>query len=82
VWRHNPQAGEAPAIGSEYANTALKTAEAVVFIFVPRLANPDGGKISQRGVPVVGGNVPIFDMSAEDLREAIQSTKWTPSPEQ
>jgi hypothetical protein len=82
VWRHNPRAGEAPAIGSEYTNTALKTVEAVVFIFVPRLANPDGGKIGQRGVPVVGGNVPIFGMSVDDLRGAIQSTQWTPSPEQ
>jgi len=76
VWRHAPKAGAAPAVGSEFTGTVLKDAEIITFIFNPRLH----AKIGRRGVQVINGNVPSFQMSVDDLRAMIQSTAWVPSP--
>jgi len=80
IWRHDPGAGTAPAVGSELTEAGpYKQREMIYFKFRPRLKQGDK-QIGAQAVPIINGQVPRFQMSAEDLKDLIQSTKWVPSP--
>jgi len=75
IWRHDPKAGAAPALGSEFAGPMARESTIIMFIFNPRLR-----RTGRQDVPVIKGDVPRFQMSVDELRATIQSTAWVPSP--